>query len=327
VYNPYEFALCGGSVEERAGLAAALVAGPFAQYKVAVEQTDSSEVSEYPDGGAPLNTDMVLLLTEEDVEIPQIVLMDTDSPAIFTRALAYVAPRSACPILPADANFFTTEEVDALGSFLLKEIERRASDVPLYGLVLAGGKSTRMGRDKSALEYHGAPQVRHAYEQLTSRCDQVFVSSREEQAGEAHLEGLPLLFDAFLNAGPMAGILSAQRLHPNAAWLVLACDLPYVEAETLDYLLAQRNPLKLATAYTSAHDGFPEPLCAVYEPKSQLRLLHFLGLGYTCPRKVLINSDTNLRTLPSASSLDNINHPQEFESAKARLAGKQETHT
>jgi molybdopterin-guanine dinucleotide biosynthesis protein A len=80
-------------------------------------------------------------------------------------------------------------------------------------------------------------------------------------------------------------------------------------------LAAQRNPFKLATAYVSANDGFPEPLCAIYEPKSVFRLMQFLAFGYHCPRKVLINSDTWLLELAETCALDNVNTPAERDTA------------
>ena len=50
------------------------------------------------------------------------------------------------------------------------------------------------------------------------------------------------------------------------AWLVLACDLPFLDRATLQHLIAQRASARLATAYRSSSDGQPEPLCAIFEP-------------------------------------------------------------
>ena len=114
----------------------------------------------------------------------------------------------------------------------------------------------------------------------------------------------------------MGGILSAMRQDPEAAWLVMACDLTFATNETLDYLIKHRNPFRNGTAFISVEDGFPEPLCAIYEPKALLSLLWFLGIGYNCPRKVMINSRIELLNSPNINWLKNANTPEEYEMAK-----------
>ena len=95
---------------------------------------------------------------------------------------------------------------------------------------------------------------------------------------------------------------------------MVACDLPLIDENTIRHLIEKRNPFRNATVYQSSEDGFPEPLCAIYEPKAQKALLWFLGLGYQCPRKVLINSRVELIALPEADCLKNSNTPEEYES-------------
>src|SRR5690606_27984865 len=132
-------------------------------------------------------------------------------------------------------------------------------------------------------------------------CDDVYISVRAEQSGGGVYDQYPRLEDIFVGFGPLGGILSAQMAQPEAAWVVLACDLPNLAVNTIEQLITERNPFKLATAFVSERDGLPEPLCAIYEPKSLQRLLAFLALGYRCPRKVLINSDTQLLQLRDAT--------------------------
>jgi molybdopterin-guanine dinucleotide biosynthesis protein A len=196
---------------------------------------------------------------------------------------------------------------------------RRIAEMPLYGLVLAGGRSTRMKMDKAALDYHGKPQMAHCHDLLRGFCRDVFVSVRSDQADDPVSRRLPQIHDRFVGFGPMGGILSALKEHPEAAWLVLACDLPFVDEVTLRALVRERNPYKLATAFVSPRDGFPEPLCAIYEPKSVFWLLQFLGLGIHCPRKILINSDTHLLKPPTPQALANANSPDEYAAALATI--------
>ncbi len=137
---------------------------------------------------------------------------------------------------------------------------------PLFGLVLAGGASTRMQRDKAALVYHDKPQLQWTYDLLLEHCTAAFVSVRPDQRLEPTRAALPQIVDRLPGSGPMAGITAALAEHPKAAWLVVACDLPFVDSATLGSLIAHRDPQRIATAYRSSHDGLPEPLCAIWEP-------------------------------------------------------------
>jgi molybdopterin-guanine dinucleotide biosynthesis protein A len=194
----------------------------------------------------------------------------------------------------------------------------------VYGLVLSGGKSTRMHTDKSLLNYHGKTQVKHCYELLQPYCDRVFLSNREDQSNLAGHKALPQIHDQkeYRDTGPLAGILSAMEKHPDVAWLVLACDLPYVNAKTLENLLEKRNPLKMATSYISRHDGLPEPLCAIYEKKSHKEILKFLRQGIICPRHILIHSEVELIKQNQKIALDNVNTAQEYRDALAIMNQK-----
>jgi molybdopterin-guanine dinucleotide biosynthesis protein A len=185
----------------------------------------------------------------------------------------------------------------------------------LFGLVLAGGASARMRTDKAALDYHGRPQLRWAFELLSKFCAATFVSVRPDQREDSTRAGLPQVVDRQPGTGPIAGICAALQEHPKAAWLVLACDLPFLTERTLQHLIAHRDPQKVATAYRSAHDGLPEPLCAIWEPGAREPVLAYLASGKQCPRKFLIDSDAALLDLPDSRALDNVNTPEEFRAA------------
>ncbi len=191
------------------------------------------------------------------------------------------------------------------------------TDAPVYGLLLGGGASRRMGRDKAALVYHGEPQLQRAWRLLQGVVERAFVSVRESQRDDPLRARLPQIVDTRDAVGPVAGILSAQDAYPHAAWLVLACDLPLLDAATLRELLAQRDANVDATAFASRFDGLPEPLCALWEPRSHALLAERCAGGHYCPRKALLKSD--IRLLPSpGEALDNINTPEEFRQLQQR---------
>jgi molybdopterin-guanine dinucleotide biosynthesis protein A len=190
---------------------------------------------------------------------------------------------------------------------------------PLYGLVLAGGASKRMQRDKATLEYHGRPQLAWAFEFLSSRCERTFVSVRPDQVGDPLRARYPQVVDSLHDIGPIAGIAAAQAAYPEAAWLVLACDLPFVSPTAIERLIAERDGGS-AIAYRSAHDGLPEPLCAIYEPGTQRAVLDGIANGKLCPRKLLLRLEAPLLELPEPAALDNVNTPEEFAAARSSLS-------
>lgn len=182
---------------------------------------------------------------------------------------------------------------------------------PLYGLVLSGGKSTRMKREKAMLNYHGKTQLAYLFELLSAHCEQVFVSIQKPRTNV--YANFPQIHDMYENLGPFSGILSAMTVFPDVAWLVLANDMPYVDAETVRTLIQHRHPQTAAIAYQNPQTAFPEPLCTIYEPIMRTRLLTFLDSGGRCCGKVLKDSDVQ-RLQPSNNfTLTNVNSPEEYQ--------------
>jgi molybdopterin-guanine dinucleotide biosynthesis protein A len=190
---------------------------------------------------------------------------------------------------------------------------------PVYGLILAGGLSRRMNRDKAGLKYRGKTQLDRAFELASRHVTNVFVSVRADQALDPARAQRPMIVDSVAGEGPIAGIRSAFAAHPKVAWLVLACDLPYLSDAALDFLLRRRDATALATAYTSAHDGLPEPLCAIWEPAAAAALADYQAGGGHCPRKFLIRHGARLLEPQDTRALDNVNTPEEYRQAVATL--------
>ena len=191
---------------------------------------------------------------------------------------------------------------------------------PLFGLVLAGGRSTRMQRDKATIEYRpGESQLDAAVRLLAPRVGRTFVSVRAEQRDDGARARYPQIVDRGGVEGPIAGISAALGEHPDAAWLVLACDLPFLDAQTLDTLIGARDAGAEATAFRSSHDGLPEPLCAIYEPGAREPMAAHIAGGRNCPRKFLINAKTRLLEQPNPRALDNINTVAEYGAAMSTI--------
>jgi molybdopterin-guanine dinucleotide biosynthesis protein A len=195
-------------------------------------------------------------------------------------------------------------------------------NAPVKGLVLAGGRSTRMGVDKCALELHGAPQARYCIDLLQQFLPETWVSARTDQRGLPSLAALPLLEDRYEGIGPVSGVLSAMEAQPEAAWLVLACDLPLADARGVRALLDGRDPERLGTAYM-ASDGFFEPLFAIYEPAMQPWLRERLGRGRYGLREALADADVRLLCPPDEQTLINVNTPEDLERVRRAIASAQ----
>ncbi len=186
------------------------------------------------------------------------------------------------------------------------------SETPVFGLVLSGGESRRMGQDKALLERDGLSQLAFVMALLEPLVERAFVSTRAAQKDEPERRRYAQIVDQYDDMGPLAGILSAMDAYPDVDWLVVACDLPNIGTETLRHLLANRSKDHPFTAYVSSYDGLPEPLCAIYRAGSAKTIHKLANDGIHCPRKILIRSDTSLLAQLDPASLDNINTPDEL---------------
>jgi cyclic pyranopterin phosphate synthase len=190
--------------------------------------------------------------------------------------------------------------------------KRTVLEGPLYGLVLTGGKSERMKRDKALISYHGVPHALYLSNVLGKFCDDVYVSARSGQWENTALADLPVIEDQPGSTGPIAGILSAMEKFPEANWIVVACDLVYFNEETVEKLLSSYDPEKVAVAYRNSEKDFPEPLCTLYTPKAREIFRMTASEEITCPVKVLKKADVTVLSQTGNVNLANVNTTQEY---------------
>jgi len=337
-FHPFEIAFCGFPKSGKTTLIDKLIAKLSDELDVGFFNTEEDKSCDLKQIDIQIKmTDMDILFIESHhlSDFPKFVFISKDDN--YDKIIDHIDKNEITEIVgviseetldPFDGKypFFNREEINKINSFILEYFHKK---IPknIKGLILTGGKSERMEEDKGSISYHSElSQVEYTKNLLTGICSEVFISCREDQKDLPHLKDHNLLFDSFPSVGPTTGILSAQFFDPTATWIVLACDLPYLDKMTVVDLLNHRNPFKNATCFLSAKNKLPEPLCAIYEPKSYIKLMQYFSIKRPCPRKVLINSNIKSLSLMNESALDNVNTPQEKEMALAAIHTTGENH-
>jgi molybdenum cofactor guanylyltransferase len=160
----------------------------------------------------------------------------------------------------------------------------------ISALILSGGQSSRMGEEKRLINYHGKTQEQYLFDLLSNYFSEVYVSINQNQTTDfPYIQDLDLAVKS-----PMVGIVSAFNHNLNVAWLVVACDMPFVDEKTIEFLLNHRNPEKFATAFENPEEHFPEPLLTIYEPKIFPKLQEAINQGKKSPMIVLQNLNVEL---------------------------------
>ena len=177
----------------------------------------------------------------------------------------------------------------------------------LSALILSGGLSSRMGEEKRLINYHGEIQEQYLYDLLTPYCSEVYISINQNQTTDLpHIQDLDLPIKS-----PIVGIFSAFQKNPNTAWLVVACDMPFVCEKTIEHLLQHRNCEKYATAFENPDEHFVEPLLTIYEPKIYQNLREAVNQGKKSPMKVMQNVDIELLKQYNFQWIRNVNTIEE----------------
>ena len=186
----------------------------------------------------------------------------------------------------------------------------------LNGLILVGGKSTRMGSDKSKLDYHGKSQGVYMFDLLNNNkaINTVFYSVRDNN----QLKNQQRIIDKYVDYGPFGGICSAFNYDSKKAWLVTATDLPFVDKKLIKLLISKRNPLKIATTFQGINKDFPEPLITIWEPKAYPILKEYLAQNKLSLISVLKNYEVEIIKIED-DLIQNINTKEAYNSIKNSL--------
>ena len=185
------------------------------------------------------------------------------------------------------------------------------TDDSINGLILTGGKSSRMGNNKAHISYHGKPQHEYLFELLTPFCDKVYTSCK---AIDDFSERFNSLADQFDFESPLNGIASAIQKDSTKAWLSVPVDMPLINEEVIQLLVENRNADKVATCFLDSTGKSPEPLLAIWEIHGFDRLLDYQKRGGISPKEFLTQHEPNRLIIPHPKYLLNINSREEYES-------------
>lgn len=254
----------------------------------------------------PEKTDSVLRRRENIGNVILILLTDTcqEVPAAFMEL-----PNAI------NAHCLHVNDVQGIASFLRTYFFQLSPAL----LILAGGKSTRMGKDKSMIEYHGMPQIDY----LTSIATQLGMESFISVSDGSH--SIPAsaiaITDVFNHMGPLGGICSAHHHSPQRSWLVVACDMPLVDAAIISELSSTASEMHDVVCYKSPHSNLPEPLLSFWTPRALRFAWHCIANGIRCPRKVIMLMNALLLECGCPDKLANANTPEDLARLRRVVSG------
>ncbi|MCH8312914.1 MAG: molybdopterin-guanine dinucleotide biosynthesis protein B [Nitrospinae bacterium] len=227
---------------------------------------------------------------------------------------------------------------------------------PLYGAVFVGGQSKRMGKPKFSLSYNnGVPETERMIKLLNPFCEKIFISSRSDQdmGTLANLPDVERINDDHIGLGPVGGLATLMSRHPDKAWMITACDMPFLREKDFEHILKERDPLRYGTCYiqekvrrkstdpnqktlygvsnlplagasvlrggASGTLGF-EPMCAIYEPKFILPLYETMSRQELSLTRTIRDLPFKLVKIPEKDRTNfmNTNTPEEYETARLK---------
>jgi molybdopterin-guanine dinucleotide biosynthesis protein A len=194
---------------------------------------------------------------------------------------------------------------------------------PPYGLILCGGQSSRMGEDKSLLNYHGRPQRYYLYDLIKPFCEQIFLSCNRDQESTIPPSCNYIMDKAkYSGIGPMAALLTAFEKFPSASFFVSGCDYPLLTEKHIRDLVQERSEAADAVCYCLSETDLYEPLFCVYENSAFKKLQQNFREGNYSLRHFLQEANTCKIIPSSAQFLKSVDDQESYQKMKELLAVK-----
>lgn len=177
----------------------------------------------------------------------------------------------------------------------------------MKALILTGGKSSRMGRDKASLKIGGVTLLDRLVDLIRPLTDEIFLSVAHDDSGT---HDLPTIADFEPSPGPLGGLQAAFQAHPDSEWLLVAVDLPRLKKEDLAALVGNHDASKDVTCFRNPLDDHPEPLCALYAPSAAEKLDIVIRENRRCARRFLMSLERTELVPSGPQALLNLNRPE-----------------
>jgi len=239
--------VCGATVAERRALLAFLVR------KLPGYGLEAAVIPEVPSEGLKLESSPTcdLILAEGDHRLPAVIWLEDGRRR----------PPKAGSVL---RSFDSEGRKEKVLAFLLEWIVSVWQQTPVWGCVLIGGRSSRMGQPKHLLtDRHGMTWLERTVHLLQPLVTDLVLSGKGEVPES--MQDLIRLPDIPGVAGPLSGILAAMRRYPSVSWLLVACDMPDIKEDAVRWLLSRRRPGVWGTVPRLQEGGHVEPLLAHYD--------------------------------------------------------------
>lgn len=296
---------------------AVIAENPFKKRTIthALEQCDCILIEGYKQ--SPFDK-VVFLDAEGKMPIP------ADSPRI--KAVVHLGVVDDEALKNLDVPKFHRDEVDRIYEFITNHFQ--SCTCPLYGAVFIGGQSSRMGKPKFSLSYNGRSEAERMVGLFGKFCEKVFISSRKEQDLGLIGEKLPCerIDDEHFGMGPVGGLATLMGNHPDKAWLITACDMPFMKAENFERIIGERDPLRYGTCYLQKGRQGVEPMCAIYEPKFILPLFEAMSRRELSLSRII--DEVPFKRVKVAEerryNFTNVNTPEEYDVARAKRETEKE---
>lgn len=184
--------------------------------------------------------------------------------------------------------------------------EKNKAKKNINGLVLAGGKSSRMGYDKAEICYYKTPQYIHLANMLKAFCDDVYISSNSKP-----YSAFPMLYDDvnYHDIGPLAGILTAFD-YEDIDWLVIAVDYPLISKIEIEKLVNSQNTL--ASVFFNSNTNMFEPFLGIYKQEFKAILQDNLKKNNHSLQKILQENKVEKIIPENFEVIRSINTKEEY---------------
>jgi len=182
----------------------------------------------------------------------------------------------------------------------------------MSAIIIAGGQSSRMGRDKGLMDWNGKAMIQYVIEAVSPLVSNVLLITKNPLYKRFGLESFP---DLIPGLGPAGGIYTALHASKSEANMILSCDIPLITTPTLQILKDRHKSFEITLAATG---NVPEPLIGIYNKSCFTKWNALIAQKKTAVHQMIRQFNTQIIDMTTIAGFNrneftNINTPQELE--------------